>query len=269
MSQRTKKLIRRTLKVLIAFYLVLCLLMYYFQERFIFLPEKLSKDFKFEFTQPFKEINVQTENGKLLNGLLFTADSSKGLIFYLHGNAGSLENWGSVAKTYTDLHYDIFIPDYPGYGKSEGIIKSENQLFSDIQIVYNKLKQTYNEDSIIIIGYSIGTGLAAKLASDNHPKQLILQAPYYSLTDMMKHTYPVLPTFLLKYKFETAKYLKKCRMPLVIFHGNTDQVIYYGSSLKLQKEFKSTDTLITLDGQGHNGMTGNPDYLHALQKVLK
>lgn len=269
MSQRAKKLIIRTLKVLVAFYILICILMYFFQEQFIFLPEKLSNDFKFEFNQPFKEINIQDENGKIINGVLFTADSSKGLIFYLHGNAGSVRNWGKVAHAYTSLHYDIFIPDYPGYGKSEGTIKSEDQLFSDIQTVYNKLKTQYKEDSIAIIGYSIGTGLAAKLASDNHPKQIILQAPYYNLTDMMKRIYPVIPTFILKYKFETNKYLQKCSMPVVLFHGNADNVIYYGSSLKLQKEFKSTDTLITLDGQGHNGMTDNPDYLSALEKVLK
>lgn len=57
-------------------------------------------------------------------------------------------------------------------------------------------------------------------------------------------------------------------MPVVIFHGDRDQVIYYGSSLKLQKEFKKQDTLITLAGQGHNGMTENPDYQTAIQNIL-
>lgn len=254
--------------MLIIFYFIICLTMYFLQEHFIFFPEKLSSQFQFEFNQPFQEINIQTENKKLLNGVLFTSDSSKGLIFYLHGNAGSLSKWGAVAKTYTALNYDVFIPDYPGYGKSEGKIKDEKQLFNTIQIAYDKLKQSYKEDSIIIIGYSIGTGLAAKLASDNHPKKLILQAPYYSLTDIMKRTYPVLPSFLLKYKFETYKYLEKCSMPVVIFHGNADEVIYYGSSLKLQKEFKATDTLITLNKQSHNGMTDNAGYLSALKRIL-
>ena len=204
----------------------------------------------------------------MLNGLLFKADSSKGLIFYLHGNAGSLSSWGDVAKTYTDLNYDVFILDYRGYGKSEGEINGQQQFYKDIQTVYEELKKEYSEDKTIVLGYSIGTGAASKVASENKPKLLILQAPYYSLTDMMRHTYSIIPTFILKYKFETNKHLKECKMPVVLFHGDQDEVIYYGSSLKLKNEFKSKDRLVTLVGQGHNGMTDNEDYRNELKRIL-
>jgi hypothetical protein len=199
---------------------------------------------------------------------LFKADSTKGLIFYLHGNAGSLRSWGGVAKTYTDLNYDIFIIDYRGYGKSEGKINGQEQLFEDIKEVYSELTKQYTEDKIIVLGYSIGTGLASKIASINNPNLLILQAPYYSLVDMMKYTYPIIPGFLLKYKLETNKYLKDCQMPVVIFHGDQDRVIYYGSSLKLKREFKESDTLITLSGQGHNGMTDSEIYKSEIRRIL-
>ena len=97
---------------------------------------------------------------------------------------------------------------------------------------------------------------------------LILLSPYYSLTDIMRRRYPIIPTFILRYKFETSQFIKDCKMPVVIFHGNKDEVIYYGSSLKLEKLFKDKDTLITLNGQRHNGMTNNLDYRIQLQKVL-
>jgi uncharacterized protein len=262
------KVLFKILKIVVGLYLVIVGLLYFFQEKIIFFPEKLDKNYKFEFGQKFEELNVKTTDGKLLNGLLFKSDSSRGLIFYLHGNAGSLSSWGEVAKTYTDLNYDVFIIDYRSYGKSEGEISGQNQMFNDNQIAYNELKKLYNEDKIIILGYSIGTGLAAKLASTNKPKLLILQAPYYNLTDMMKHTYYFVPTFLLKYKFATNEYLRNCKMPVVIFHGNKDEVIYYGSSLKLKEEFKPQDTLITLSEQGHNGMTNNQDYKNELKRIL-
>jgi predicted esterase len=57
-------------------------------------------------------------------------------------------------------------------------------------------------------------------------------------------------------------------MPIVIFHGNQDEVIYYNSSLKLKELFKEKDTLITLNGQGHNGMSDNRDYIVEIQKIL-
>ena len=166
------------------------------------------------------------------------------------------------------MNYDVFLLDYRGYGKSEGAISGQNQFFGDIQTVYDTLKTRYAENRIIVLGYSIGTGPASKIASANNPALLILQAPYYSLTDMMRHTYPIIPTFILKYKFETNRYLKHCKSPVVIFHGNRDEVIYYGSSLKLRSHFKQHDTLITLEGQSHNGITDNPVYRTELQRIL-
>jgi hypothetical protein len=239
-----------------------------FQEKLIFFPQKLDKNYQFSFDQKFEEVNIKTIDGVTLNGLLFKADSSKGLIFYLHGNAGSLNSWGEVASTYTDLNYDIFILDYRGYGKSEGSISGQKQLLQDIQTVYDELKKEYNEDDIIVLGYSIGTGPASKIASVNNPKLLILQAPFFNLTDLMRHTYPIIPTFFLKYKLKTNEYIKECKMPIVIFHGYQDEVIYYGSSLKLKEQFDEKITLITLNGQGHNGMTDNPKYKMAIKEIL-
>jgi uncharacterized protein len=265
----TKKVIFQAFKILLIAYVLICLGLYFFQEKLIFFPGKLDKNYKFSFDQPFEEINIRTEEGNFLNGLLFKSDSAKGLIFYLHGNAGSLNSWGEVAKRYTDLHYNVFILDYPGYGKSEGAIKNQTQLFSDIQTAYDEMKKRFKEDSLVVLGYSIGTGLAAKLASTNHPRLLILQAPYYNLADMMRHTYPIVPAFLLKYKFQTNEFLKDCKMPVVVFHGNQDEVIYYGSSLKLKADMKSSDTLITLNGQGHNGITDNREYVTAIKIILR
>jgi hypothetical protein len=264
-----KKIIIKILKISVAIYLVVCFLLYFFQERLIFFPEKLSREYQFNFGDNFEGLHFKTSDDKLLHGILFRSDSAKGLIFYLHGNAGSVRSWGSVAKTYTNLHYDLFIPDYRGYGKSEGTINSEKQCYADIQQMYDSLKKRYSEDQMVILGYSIGTGPAAKLASTNNAKLLILQAPYYSLKDMMKHNYPFIPTFILKYNFETNKFLKHCKMPVVIFHGDNDEVIYYGSSVKLKSQFKDGDTLITLSGQNHNGITDNYQYLAALKKILE
>ena len=131
------------------------------------------------------------------------------------------------------------------------------------------MKREYSEDKIIVLGYSIGSGLASKVASDNNPKLLILQAPYYSLTDMMRNSFPFLPTFILKYKFETNEHLKACEMPIVIFHGDRDEVIDYGSSLKLEAMFKDKVKLITLHGQRHNGITENADYAIIVSEILE
>jgi pimeloyl-ACP methyl ester carboxylesterase len=264
-----KKMLINLFTIALVLYVTSCVILYFYQEKLLFFPEKLENDYQFQFHNTFEEINTEVTDGRLLNGLLFKADTTKGLIFYLHGNAGSLANWGEVTKTYTDLNYDVFILDYRGYGKSEGEIKSQDEMFQDNQVIYNALKKKYNEEQITILGYSIGTGFASKLASDNNPKQLILQAPYYSLTDLMKNTYSILPTFILRYKLETNEYLKKCKMPITLFHGDNDEVIYYNSSVKLNEAFKTQTTLITLENQGHNGMTDNEQYKAEIKRILQ
>lgn len=253
---------------LLSLYVGICTLLYFFQEKLLFFPEKLNKDYKFDFNQSFEEITIKTKDGVSLNGLLFKSDSAKGVIFYLHGNAGSLRSWGEVARTYTDLHYDIFILDYRGFGKSEGAINNERTLYQDVQTAYDEIKKRYTESNMIVLGYSIGTGPAAKIASTNNPKLLILQAPYFSMIDLLKNTYPILPVFILKYKLETNRFIKDCKIPITIFHGDMDEVIYYGSSVKLKEIMKGSDTLITLHGQGHNGMTDNNDYKLSLRNIL-
>ena len=243
-------------------------LLYFFQERLIFFPEKLPANYSFQFVQPFEEIIITTDDNAKLSNVLFKAPSAKGVIFYLHGNAGSLDSWGDVATVYADLSYDVFMIDYRGYGKSQGHINGEKKLYADVQLAYNTLKSRYDEGNIVVLGYSIGTGLATQLAARNNPRLLILQAPFYNFTDLVKNIYPFVPTFLLKYKFQTDKYISACKMPVVIFHGDRDEIIYHGSSVKLSRLFKKGDKLVSLRGEGHNGMSSNPQYLNELKTIL-
>src|SRR5687767_8882118 len=153
-----KKISIGILSLLAALALLLGGGLYFGQESMIFHPRKLAADFRFQYDSKFEELTLTAKDGTRLNGLLFKTDSAKGLVFYLHGNAGALDTWGDIADTYTSLHYDIFILDYRGFGKSEGEIKSEEQFYSDIQLAYDSMKNLYAENNIVIIGYSIGTG---------------------------------------------------------------------------------------------------------------
>jgi pimeloyl-ACP methyl ester carboxylesterase len=266
--KKFKKMLLIVLGISIGLFLLIQIFLFFFQEKLIFFPTKLSGNHQYHFNQPFEEVRIPVESNVKLHGLFFKADSSKGLLFYLHGNAGSSDSWGAIAKTYTDLNYDIFILDYRGFGKSEGKIHSQEQFYKDVQLAYDYFKLKYKEDKIVIIGYSIGTAVAAKLASENNPKYLILQAPYYSLVDLMHSFYGFVPTYILKYKFETFNFVRNTKAPIIIFHGDQDRVIKYQASLKLKPLLKPNDQLIILEGEGHNGITDNKVYQKELKKIL-
>jgi len=242
---------------------------YFNQGEMIFMANKLPNDYKFEFNQDFEELNIPSFDAKKLNGLLFKTPNSKGLIFYLHGNAGSLDTWGSIAKNYTDLGYDIFILDYRGFGKSEGKIENQDQVYQDLTFAYNKLITKYDRNKVVIIGYSIGTGLATYLATIENPKKLILQAPYYNFIELSSGRVPLVPDFLKKFKFETDKYIVKVKSPIYIFHGNKDQVISYDNSIRLQKLIKPIDKVFILEGQNHLNMNENLDFQEELKVILE
>ena len=264
-----KKILKWLFAICLLFYIGICTYMYVVQENLIFKPESLSKNHQYEFSGDFEEFNIEVDQNVKLNALLFKSDASKGLIFYLHGNSGSLQKWGEIANIYTDLNYDFFVFDYRGYGKSDSKISSEEQFYNDAKKVYEFITASYNSNEINIIGYSIGTAPAAMLASIYNPTRLILKAPYYSLPDLMSEHYPFIPTFLLKYEFRTYEYLQKMKAEVIIFHGNKDEVIDYQASEKLKDYFKKTDRLITLDGQKHSGMNNNKDYIYHLSQIFK
>ncbi len=259
-------------KIIIVF-LVLCLLLlivaYISQEKLIFFPEKLCKDHKFSFNSKFEEKSFTMEDGVKLHGVLFKADSSKGVIYYLHGNAGSVNSWGRMSDVYTQHNYDLFILDYRGFGKSEGKIVSEKQMFTDVQKVYDELKMQYGEEKIVLLGYSIGTGMASMLASKNKPEKLILLAPYYNLPDLVRQIYPVVPRFIIKYKFLSNEYLANTKVPVYLFHGIKDELIPYQDAERLHQLCKPTDKLYLLENQVHNGIDENPVFQEKLDAILK
>lgn len=262
----TVKILKWLLGIVFVLYVGACSYLYFTQESILFHPTKLSADYQYDFDVEYQEKLIIGEDGIKLSGVLFKAETPKGLVFYLHGNSGAISTWVNAAKTYTDNNYDCFILDYRGYGKSEGEISSQDQFYSDVEIAYDSLLNNYAEKDVVVLGYSIGTGSAAMLASKRSPKHLILLAPYYSITDMMNHVYPIVPGFLLEYKFNTYDFISKVKAPVSIFHGDIDEVIYYGSSLKLKEHFSDKDELITLPNQTHGGMNENPIFVDWLRK---
>jgi alpha-beta hydrolase superfamily lysophospholipase len=238
-------------------------------EQQLFPGAKLDKNFHVNFPGNVSELSVRAKDGTKLSGLLFKSDQTKGLIFYLHGSHGALDTWGKIASFYTALNYDVFMLDYRGYGKTDGKVTSEAQLYSDVQAAFDQMNLDYSQRSIVIIGQSLGTGPAAMLAANNKPRALILQAPYYSIADWIHNVAPGADTSNLKYQFRTYEYLPKTKAPVIIFHGDADDAVYYGSSEKLSSSFKLVDKLFILKGEGHNDFTKNAEYLEKLKDVLK
>lgn len=264
-----KKIVIILISIFISGYLLLCIFMYLFQEKFIFKSRKLAQDYEFQIDSEFEEIYFKMDDGTELHGLLCKADSAKGLFFYLHGSGGSIKWYEEIVPHYISLDYDIFLIDYRGYGKSNGKITREKQLLDDAKRVYEILKTRYDENNIIIVSNSMGTYIASMLAANYNPKALIIQGSPVSMLNSGKRKLPILPLSLIaRYKLDIRQYLPEIKVPIIIFHGKIDDRASLENALKMKPFIKSTDRFIILEGEGHNDFAHNDQYVKVLRDII-
>ncbi len=244
-------------------------MLYFFQEKLIFLPTKLATEYQYSFSEPFEEIFLTAKDGAKLNAIHFKRENPKGVILYFHGNAGDLSRWGTIVTFFVEKDYDVIVMDYRTYGKSKGIL-SEKALHEDAQMFYNYALKYYRENRITVYGRSLGTGIATKLASQNLPNKLILETPYYSLLDVAKERFPFLPLkWLLKYKLNSSESIKNVRCPITVFHGTEDSVIPYKSGKRLFDSIPIREKkMYTIEGGEHNSLVAYDVYLEGINAVL-
>ena len=253
---------------IIAGLLLLFTLLYFFQEKLIFKPEILKKDFQFKYSLPFKELYFEVKKGVSINALHFYRQEPLGLILYLHGNTRSIKGWARYAKDFYRYGYDVVLVDYRGFGKSTGQ-RNEKKMLNDMQVVYDTLAVQYPEHHILVYGRSLGSGFATKIASENSPRYLILDAPYYSFAKAVQRFIPILPMrYVLRYQLRTDKWIRKVNCHTYIIHGSKDWLIPISQSEKLQKLNPRKITLIRIEGGGHNNLPSFPEYHNFVRDIL-
>lgn len=249
-------------------YGAVCVLFYFGQDFFFFRPERLPKWFTYQYPFPFQEVNFDMEDGGTVNALHFKIPNSKGVVFYIKGNSRSIKGWGKFAKDFVGKGFDFFILDYRGFGKSRGR-RTEEILFSDLQQVYKWLASEYEEEQIVLYGRSLGSGLAARIASWNSPRMLILDCPYYSFLYHIKRYGFILPlNWLLRYHIRTDRFIKKVQAPVYILHGSKDRLIPYKQSEMLRQLAPERIKLFPIVGAGHNNLPEFPAYHDLLYDIL-
>ena len=258
-----------TIIYIIAAYALVVIIVYAIQDKLIFKPEKLKQDFSYKYDVPFKELFIDVEPGVSINGLHFYTQDPLGLVLYFHGNTRSIKGWAKYAKDFSRYRYDVVMVDYRGFGKSTGK-RGEKAMFNDMQVVYQNLYEQYSENHIIIYGRSLGSGFATKLASDNSPRYLILDAPFYSFEKAVKRFLPFLPLkYVLHFQLQTNKWIKKVTCHTYIIHGTKDWLIPIKQSEQLQRLNPDKITLIPIEGGGHNNLTSFPEYHNFIRDILK
>src|SRR5690606_27736681 len=154
------------LQIFLFIYILVGAALYFFQEKLLFHPEKLPANYRFEFSAPFKQVDISLNDETNLSIVQFTVPDSltKGIVLYFHGNKGNINRYAPFATHFTRNNYEVWMMDYPGFGKTTGKLSVE-RIYEDALIMYRMARSRFATDCITIYGKSIGTGIAAQLAS--------------------------------------------------------------------------------------------------------
>lgn len=267
----SRKIFFRWVKVVVLLYSITGIAFYYLQDQILFHPEKIHPDTAFTFKVPFKEVYIPYNQQSAISIVQFTpADSlPKGVVLYFHGNEKNITRYAEYAPLFTRNRYEVWMIDYPGFGKSTGDF-TEKTLYEWALQLYKLAEARFSKDSIVIYGKSLGTGIAAQLASIRDCKKLILETPYYDFRSVVRRylfLYPL--NRMMPYHLPTWQYLQKTDAPVTIFHGTADGVIPYSNAERLKQFLKPGSSFITIEGASHNRIYDSELANRELNKVLQ
>jgi uncharacterized protein len=266
---KQKRRYRTAFLLLLALYLLGYVFVYFAHPLILFRNVPLAQTAHFLFPFSFREVNFQPEPGVTLNALFFPtkASSKRGVVLFFHGNADNLARWGKeYPARFLDRGYDVWMYDYRQFGKSEGHLDEES-FYSDAEFIYRQVLKQYPESQIVLYGYSLGTGIATKVAAEHRPRLLLLEAPYYTIPDVWWQHAPLYPyDRLLCYHFRTDQRIRQVRCPVHIFHGTNDEIVPYEQSLKLAELLNRdpAELITTIPGGRHKNLAEFADYQQAL-----
>ncbi|MEO1022893.1 MAG: alpha/beta fold hydrolase [Bacteroidota bacterium] len=250
-------------------YTAICVYFYSIQNDIIFKPYKLAENAPLDYPFDFSERWFTMPDGIRIHTIHAKADSSQGkLVFFMHGNLGNVNTDPLKYSVFLDEGYDVLYPDYRTFGKSEGELTKEADLIEDMDRLYQQMSSEYAEDSIVVVGYSLGAAIAAQVASRNNPRNVMLWAPFYSMIDEKDASYGFLPDFLLRYPLRTDRALPNIDEPVTIIYAEDDEVLPVKRSLKLVDLLKTGDEHLILERQKHGEMYRNSTLKKELPRIL-
>ena len=241
------------------------------QERLLFEPEPLSLDDPICADPDTREFFVDVPGARLSVAHL-KRENPRGVFFFLHGNSGNLKKWFAELEAFRQANFDVVMFDYRGFGKSSGAIESEEQLRADVQAVWAHFAPMYEGKRVVISGQSLGTGLAAGLAAQlcaagRAPDLTLLVSPYSSMRALAAELYPWVPVKVLRYPLHTLEHAAKLLGPVMLIHGEKDELIPIHHSETLAKSMRSAQ-LLRVTGAGHSDVHQFPSVRQALASAL-
>ena len=268
-----KSLLRISLGFIIAIPLLLYPLLYFFQDKLVFVQTGLDEEDlkRIRSRYPDTEVRMTTPDDVELHGW-YVNRSRAGkapLIIYFGGNAEEVSGLLRDVDQFGD--WAVLLMNYRGYGLSGGR-PSESHLFKDAVFLYDEFsrRDDIDKNRIVAMGRSLGTGVAVHLAARRTLKGLILVSPYDSIRSVAQEIYPWVPvSLLLKHHFDSMALAPSIKAPVLALIASEDRVVSPSHSKKLLASWRGTTYETVIPGAGHNTIDTVPQYWESIREFLR
>ena len=255
--------------VIFVLYTSFCFFVYFNQKKLIFFPSRDAPSLTNE--KNIEEVYLETEDNIKLNGWFLNNNSDKTVIFF-HGNGGNVFYNRERLKIFNELHLNALLFDYRGYGKSEGDIKKEDDLYKDADAAYQYVtSRGILPKNIILWGQSLGGAVAIHLAQNKETNATIIESAFYSMEEMASKQFWFLPIKpLLKFHFRSDKKISNILSPILVIHSADDEMISFLNGKKLFNQAREPKVFLETGGSHNGGFQKSYSlYYQAVKKFLK
>ena len=256
---------------IIALYLLSCILVYSIQSRLIFFPKRLSADaHNLKQDSSIENIQIKINVSQYLRGWLCknSQNEKQNIIIYFGGNGDEVSSFIPQAKQIKG--WSVVLINYAGYGDSDGS-PSEKEFFNSALKIYDCIlsRKDVDKNNIVIMGRSIGTGVATFLANSRPSKGVILISPFESLSSVVKDNFGFLPVdIILKNKFDSKIYAKNVKSPLLCICGLNDRTVRPKHSKSLIKYWGGRTEFIEFNGFNHDNLIYSKELINSINDFL-
>lgn len=264
-------LIKMLLFTLVVGYIVFGAVIYIFQHKLVYFPTKDVDMNPHDIGLEYESIFIKVDEDVKIHAWYVPKKDAKTTLFFLHGNGGNISHRLDSIKLFNSLEMNVLIFDYRGYGNSEGSANEQNT-YDDAKSAWEYLLKDkgVKPEDIIIFGRSLGGTIAANLGSTLKPKAIILESTFTTVNELVSDIYSYVPKMLIRFKYETTKYLKDINCPILVVHSVDDDIIPYRFGEAVFGNANEPKTFVKISGDHNHGFLQSKEiYLPALKKFLQ
>ena len=256
-------------------YLLLALAIYLLQGKMVFLsgmPGRALTATPGDIGLAYEDVFLTTSDSERLHGWFVPSAGARGVVLFLHGNAGNISHRLDSIAIFNQLGLDTLIIDYRGYGESSGKT-SEQGTYLDAQAAWDYLvgERGVSADRIIIFGRSLGGAIGAWLGSQHTPAAVIIESSFSSGVDMARRLYPFLPVRLItRLRYPVVAYASRLESPVLVVHSRDDEIIPFEMAEEIYAAVKSRKAFLQLRGDHNAGFyISRQQYIPGLDEFIE